>query len=134
MTKENGFACYAMLIDNKTLEIIAKHFPNETFEDHDEMVWFLERRGIVETTSQFDGQAFPILDNGDVWYTDNAEQLTSSNPTAYISLRRQPGLFYAAYYNMESIIAELKSHVGYYLPADYDYRQHLRFIVGSYYG
>ena len=134
MTINNGFCCYALLIDNETLETIAKHFPNETFEDYDEMAAFLAEEGIVDYISEFTGQAFPLDKSGAIWYSDYYAEQYGCSPMVYFPLRRQPSLFYAAYYSMETIIAELKSHVGYYLPADYDYRQHLRFIVGSYYG
>ena len=52
----------------------------------------------------------------------------------YIPLNRAPGLFTRAYGAFDEIVLEMRGRVGDYLPKDFNYRDNIRHIVGTYCG
>lgn len=52
----------------------------------------------------------------------------------YVPTKNYGTLFKAAYANMEELESEFRTKFNKYLPDDFDYRKHIRHIIGTYYG
>lgn len=82
--------------------------------------------------SNFNGDVVPIDDDGtDGWH--NYDNLCD-DVIFYVPFNKYPKLFKAVYENIDDIIAEMKKKIGKYLPADFDYRNKLRHIIGTTFG
>ena len=57
-----------------------------------------------------------------------------SDCVLYAPLARLPSLFRAAYSNMDEVVSEFKNGIGKSLPENYDFRNNICHIVGTYYG
>lgn len=124
---------YGLLINKET----ANHMASVAFEDYEEKSeydWQIELSGagIGEYISEFTGGALKLEDNG--YFIYSSAESYAVEPIFYISALKLPTLFSAAYKDMEELIKEFKDRVGEYLPYDFDYRNNIRYICGTYYG
>lgn len=86
----------------------------------------------IESISEFSGEAFAINDNGE---SDCANaDVYSGEPIYYVGASVYPNLFKRAYKDINEMIDEFKTEIGKYLPADFDYKNNIRHIVGTYFG
>ncbi len=128
---------YGLLINEDMLKTIASQYcegyTEEDYQEdecgfHDE----LYNAGIIEYISEFTGDAICITDDGiDDWrntYGYDADWIY------YVPVKRIGTLFEPAYNNIEEMIDEFKERVGKYFTEDFDYREHICHIVGTYYG
>ncbi len=125
---------YGLLLTEETTKIIASKVCDD-FEDIGEYEYgdALYEKGICEYIGDFTGEAGILFDNGLNDWMSNGE-MYDGDQIYYIQVSSYPTLFKAAYENMDALIAEFKEKVGKYLPEDFDYRSHIRHIVGTYYG
>lgn len=128
---------YGLLMTADMLMAVAsKVCDNYTENDYLDDPWafndVLYEQGIVEYISGFDGESIEILDNG----TDNwgCSEYWSDDNIWYISASNYPSLFKKAYENINEMVQEFKEKLGEYLPDDFDYREQIRHIVGTYFG
>lgn len=130
--REYSLSNYGLVIDEETSNYMASVF----FDDYDEGLeynWQIELcgSGVGVFISEFTGNIFSIKDDG------SCENFTTEGFTAdqifYIPIVKYPTLFSAAYKNMEELIKEFKNRVGKYLPDDFDYKNNIRYICGTYY-
>lgn len=128
---------YGLVLDEDMLKIIASQYcEGYTEEDynedesgfHDE----LYNAGIVEYISEFSGEAICITDNGiDDWRNTDT---CYSDWIYYIPASKVSTLFEPAYNNIEEMVNEFKEKIGKYFTENFNYREHIRHIVGTYYG
>ena len=125
---------YGLLLTEETMKIIASKVCDD-FEDIGEYEYgdALYEEGICEYIGDFTGEAGILFDDGLNDWMSNGE-MYNGDQIYYIQVSSYPTLFKAAYENMDALIAEFKEKVGEYLPDDFDYRSHIRHIVGTYYG
>lgn len=126
---------YGLVLDDDTIKVIA----SKVFDDYDEsedaydLGYSLYENGFCELTSEFTGEAQELTDNGEItWGCDSKRY--NAECIVYVPLSHYHTLFKKAYDNMDEIIDELKSKVGKYLPDNFDYRNNIRYICGTYYG
>lgn len=125
---------YGLVLDDDTIKVIA----SKVFSDYDEsesaydLGYDLYENGICEYISEFTGD-IATLDNGSIYWGSEYKEY-NADCIFYVPLSRYPTLFKNPYNNMEEIIDELKSRIGEYLPEDFDYRNNIRHICGTYYG
>ena len=132
--KYYGFYDYGMILDEKTVKLIAsKVLDNIEHDDICDLGYKLFDEGICEYISEFTGDAQEISDNGagDNW--ENTKEY-DNDILFYVPLYNYPTLFKKAYNDMDEIISELKEKLGEYLPEDFDYRSKIYHISGTYYG
>ena len=126
---------YGLVLDDDTIKVIASKVFDD-FNDNEsvyDLGYDLYNNGICELVSEFTGEAMELADDGAInWGCDYKGY--NSDAIYYIPLRYYSTLFKKAYNNMEEIIDELKSKVGEYLTDDFDYRNNIRYICGTYYG
>ena len=125
-TRNYAFMAYGMVLDDEAECAIRQQRPSiETLDD-------LADRDLCEAYYSFDGETFPIDDDGEVVYFD--AKYYNDEPIFYISIMKYPSLCKRAYESVDEIIDEIKKHMRNLLPADFDIRSRLRFIAGTYYG
>ena len=128
---------YGLLMTEETMQmIVSKVCKDYTEEDYkDDPFGFNEaiyNEGIVEFISSFTGESIIINDNGEnLW--GNGEYY-NDDVIYYVPTKNISTLFKAAYNNIDEMIEEFKGKLGKYLPAEFDYRKHIRNISGTYYG
>ena len=128
---------YGLLMTEEAMQMIAsKVCEDYTEEDYkDDPFGFNEviyNEGIVEFISSFTGESIIINDNGEnLW--GNGEYY-NDDVIYYVPTKNISTLFKAAYNNIDEMIEEFKGKLGKYLPAEFDYRKHIRNISGTYYG
>jgi hypothetical protein len=128
---------YGLLMSEDALKRIAMNVCNnydeeEYDEDPDDFNYDLYEKGIVEFVGEFTGEAIKIRDDGiDLYgYSD----MYNCDIAYYVPVSKWSTLFKAAYNNVDEMICEFKKKLGEYLPEDFDYRNNIRHIVGTYYG
>ena len=126
---------YGLVLDDDTIKVLA----SKVFDDYDEnedvydLAYYLYENDICELVSEFTGEAQELTDDGVIeWGCDYTEY--NGSCIVYIPLSRYPTLFKNPYNNMDEIVDEMKSKVGKYLPDDFDYRNNIRHICGTYVG
>ena len=133
MYKYHSYEDYGLLLDEDTVKFIAEKlcngFTEEDWEDNKEHFLIILSDNPISYVTDFSGDAARIDDQGkDLWI--DYENFNCEN-VCYIAVLKYPHLFGdAAYKSVEELIAEFKIRVGEYLPADFDYRNSLRHIVG----
>ncbi len=135
--RDYGVADYGLVIEDDAMQVIA----SKLCTDYSEEDWNDNQTGYEEEVadkcgldyiSQFSGEALYINDRG---YTSYKEYTTYSDDPIYYLPLHFPTLFTPAYDSMEDLIDECKmSDVAKYLPEDFDYRNSVRYVVGTYYG
>lgn len=136
--REYGVSDYGLIIDAATM----KHLASMMCQDYSDNGYIddpwgyneevAERVG-AEYISEFSGDAVGILDDGrDGW--NFGSEVYCGDPIYYIPLKNYPGLFRRAYKDINECINEVVSKVGQYLPGDFNIRNNIRHIVGTYYG
>lgn len=128
---------YGLVLDEDMMKVIASQYCEDyTEEDYDEDPWAfndeLYEVGIVDYMSDFSGEAIYVDNNGiDDWRNSDAY---CGDVIYYIPVSRISTLFEAAYNNIEEMIDEFKEKIGKYFTDDFNYREHIRHVVGTYYG
>lgn len=128
---------YGLVLDEETIKVIASQYcEGYTEEDYDEDPWGfndeLYSAGIVEYMSDFSGETIHIDDDGiDDWRNTD---VYCSDLIYYIPVSRISTLFKAAYNNIEEMVDEFKEKIGEYFTEDFNYREYIRHIVGTYFG
>lgn len=125
---------YGLLLKADTIKLIA----SKALEDFDEMNEYdyeyeLYDMSVFDHISNFCGETICIDDDG----TDNywkAGESYSEDSVCYVAASLFPTLFKAPYANMEELIEEFRTKIGEYLPVDFNYRENIRHIVGTYFG
>lgn len=135
--RDYGVDDYGLIVNTETAKLIAskvfKEYTEESYvEDPEYYIDELYEKGIVEYISEFTGESMEIDDDGrSVW---NTGETYDSDRIYYVSVLKYSTLFKAAYENINELVSEFKERLCEYLPADFDYRNNVRHIVGSYYG
>ena len=128
---------YGLLLDRDALKHIATcDYFGFTKEDYENDEWEcndgIRDAGIIEWVSEFTGEATQIYDDGrNAW---GFSTFFSCDDLYYVPARHMSTLFKAAYKDIDEMIADFKSGVGKYLPEDFDYRNNIRHICGTFYG
>jgi hypothetical protein len=132
-----GVDDYGLIMTDEMLKTIAsKHCADYTEEAYNENDWDFKNElyeaGIIEYISEFTGESVDVEDDGRDVYTIGEEYWNEA--IFYVPVNNYRTLFKAAYNNMDEIVSEFRWHLHELLPEDFDYRGHVRHIVGSYYG
>lgn len=135
--KDYSVEDYGLLLTRETMKYLASKtcddYSDEGYKE-DEFGFNEEVIGFFAATyiSDFTGEAVYLNDEG------NHDWLKSDDYNEdyiyYIPTNRCPTLFKAAYKNMEELIDEFKEKIGKYLPSDFDYKNNIRHITGTYFG
>lgn len=126
---------YGLVLDDNTIKVIA----SKVFSDYDEnesaydLGYDLYENGICEYISEFTGDTATLDDNGGIYWGSEYKEY-NADYVFYVPLSYYPTLFKNPYNNMDEIVDEMKLKVGEYLPDDFDYRNNIRHICGTYYG
>ena len=125
---------YGLLLTKEMIKAIASKVLDDLEERYeDENGDALYEDGICEYIGEFTGEAIYIEDDGEDNWRRSGE-FYNGDRIYYVNVSEHPTLFKAAYENMDALIAEFKEKVGDYLPEDFNYRAHIRHIVGTYFG
>lgn len=124
---------YGLLLTEETAKIIALKALDEIDEENDGYGYELYDAGLCEYIGEFTGEAIYIEDNGEDDWRRSGEYYRGDR-IYYVNVSEHPTLFKAAYSSINELIEEFKEKVGDYLPEDFDYRAHIRHIVGTYFG
>lgn len=128
---------YGLVLNTNHLHLISA----KLLDDYSEKEWENDRYGLVEAVvdklgiqsiGNFSGEAFTINDNGEPDWSNT--EVYSEDPIYYVNTSAYPNLFKQAYKNINEIIDEFKKKIGEHLPLDFDYRNCIRHIVGTYFG
>lgn len=135
--KDYAFDEYGLLATDEVLKAIASVVcDNYTLEAYEEDNWeFCDRLynlGIIEYLSGFTGESIRIKPSGEELFGLGEEY--SDDCIYYIPISKKISLFKAAYSDMDELVSDFRSRLQRYLPEEFDYRGHLRHIVGVYYG
>lgn len=128
---------YGLVLFNDDLRLLAE----KIVEDFNERDWENDMYSIIEGVVDklgleyiigFTGEAYQLLDDGDVDWVDS--DFFNDDMIYYVHVSKYPNIFEKAYESMDELLAEFKDKVGEYLPDDFDFRGHTRNIVGTYFG
>lgn len=125
---------YGFVLDEETIKTIASKVFDDFADNEDYSDWGdeLYNKGICEYIGSFTGEAIVIDDNGtDYW---DISKTYNDGCIYYVPLSCQSTLFKSAYNNMEEIIDELKAELDKYFPNDFNYKNKVCHIVGTYFG
>lgn len=128
---------YGLLMTEETLKMIAsKVCEDYTDEDYDDDPWSfneeLYSKGIVEYIGSFTGESIDIHNDGSINW--GISEFYNDDCIWYVPVKKISTLFKAAYKNMDEMIEEFEGKLSKYLPDDFDYRNNIRNISGTYYG
>lgn len=125
---------YGLLLTKDMMRSIVSKVIDDFEEiNEDEYGDALYEEGICEYIGDFTGEAGILFDDGTNDWIKTGE-VYDGDIIYYIPISSYPTLFKAAYNNMDDLIKEFKSKVGDYLPKDFNYREQIRHIVGTYFG
>lgn len=132
-----GVDDYGLIVTDEMLQTIAsKYCADYTEEEYRENRFAfheaLYEAGIIEYISEFTGESVAVDDDGRDIYTEGEEYW--ADLLYYLPANKYSTLFKTAYNNMDELVSEFKWQLHEYLPEDFDYRDHVRHLVGSYYG
>lgn len=128
----NAVDDYGLVIDEETGRALAKQFDVSYPENGNDWRYILYDEGICECISEFTGEMIRLLDDGSGEWLDT--EFYNNDPISFVQVTHYPTLFKKAYNSMDEIINEIKDNIGEYFPEDFDYRNNIRKIVGTYYG
>lgn len=125
---------YGLLLDEKTIKFVASKVFDYWVEDGEvyDLACDLYDNGICEYIGEFTGEAQEIDGNGCYWGEESKD--FDHDMIVYVQASNYPTLFRKAYNNMNELVEEFKKKIGEYLPDDFDYRNNIRHICGTYYG
>lgn len=127
---------YGLILDEEAIKHIAKRIFSDFSEDEDIFsCWGFElySEGLCEYVANFTGEAQAVNEDGIV--ERGCDHIAYyDEEIVYVPMDKYPFLFKKAYGSFTDIIKELKGKVGQYLPENFDYRNNIRHIVGTYYG
>lgn len=135
--RDYGVNDYGLIVTKETMKLLASKAIEEfTEEDYEEdsgyYAYELYEQGTIEYISEFTGESMEIGDDGgNLW---GSGEIYNGDSIYYAPAWEEGTIFKAAYNNIEELISEFKERLGEYLPDDFDYRTHIRHIVGTYYG
>lgn len=129
---------YGLLMPRDVIKTVASKYCNDyTEEDYEIDEWGfneeLYNAGLVEYIGEFYGEAIHIDDNGVDDYS-RREDSYRGDTMFYIPVMKMSTLFNSAYKDINELIDEFKEKISEYLTEDFDYRNYIRHIVGTYYG
>ena len=125
---------YGLLLTKDMMRSIVSKVIDDFEEiNEDEYGDALYEEGICEYIGDFTGEAGILFDDGTNNWIKTGE-VYDGDIIYYIPISSYPTLFKAVYNNMDDLIEEFKSKVGDYLPKDFNYREQIRHIVGTYFG
>lgn len=128
---------YGLVIDEQTMRILAE----KVCKDFDEQAWNNDKYELIdeimgelgiECAGDFTGEAMKIDDDGSNDYSCSFDY--RGEPIYYIPVMKYPTMFSAAYRNMNQLVDEFRDKLWKFLQIDFDYRNYIRHIVGTYYG
>lgn len=138
--REYAFEDCGMVLNTNHLQMLAKRIcadysDKEWEKSPDSRYEFLDKvseKLDMQYISGFDGEAIFITDDG---HNDCDDSLQYDNDVLYyIPLSNYPTMFKPAYNSIDEIVDELREKLGQFLPQNFDYRNNIRHIVGTYYG
>lgn len=136
-SRDYGVDDYGLLLTQDTLEIIAskycddytpEDFKEDTFSFIDELVDAFD----LSYMSDFTGEAFKIDDDGYTEWVGIDSEAYNCDLLFYLPLQKYASLFRPSYNSLDEVVDEVKEKLGKYLPADFDYRNNIRHISGTY--
>lgn len=128
---------YGLVLNGNHLQVLAARLcDGYTEKDYDENMYdyceeLIDKLGL-QYISDFTGEAMILNDDGSSEYSGSFTYFDDT--VFYLALSEYPSLFHAAYSNIDEVVAEVKSSIGKYLPNNFQYRDNIRHIVGTYYG
>lgn len=135
--RDYGVDDYGLVLNTNHLQILA----SRVLEDYSDEEWEIDKWGVIdafadkigiEGIGDFSGEVFAITKSGtDDWTNSDTY---SGDSIYFIPVQEYPNLFKRAYNNMEELVLEFKGKISNYLPEDFDYRNNIRHIVGTYFG
>lgn len=133
--REYALNDYGLVLDEETINNIASQIFKDYTEDT-KTCWGCElyEVGLCELISDFIGEAQQLADDGEPIIFSKYNKEYTCNTIFYIPTLRYPTLFKKAYDNIEEIIEEFKAKLGKYLSENFDYRNHICYITGTYCG
>lgn len=124
---------YGLLLDEKTMKFLArKAIDGYTGDDEYDVAYELYERGFGECISGFTGEAIKIDDDGYCSYEESVDY--DCDTIFYVPVFKFPTLFSNAYRSMDDLVEEFKDKIGEYLPINFNYKNNIYRICGSYYG
>ena len=136
--REYAVSDFGLIIDNEAAKNIAMHVCSDAgkYKEDEYICWEYEiyEEGLGEYISEFTGEAICIANDGTPDFSSDFNLEFDCDVIAYIPLNKTPTLIKAAYENINEIIDELKEKLGKYLSEEFDYRNNIRIIIGTYYG
>jgi hypothetical protein len=88
----------------------------------------------VEHVSEFTGEVFRVKEDGTIDYDNHDLPSFDSDELVYFGIPKWGSLFHPAYNNMNEFVDDMKNSYGKWLPENYDYKNHIFKISGTYYG
>ena len=123
---------YGLVLDEEELRAVGKclcEMNDELEPDSLEDPWEICDEVGLEYITEFTGETYYVKDDGvDDWST------CESPDNVYLYGLQIPKLIGAVYHNMGEIVDECRRAVGQFLPQTFDYRSHIRHVVGVVYG
>ena len=131
--REYAYEDYGLVLELDVMKYICtRKFPEDEYDEDDDVVQALYDTDFCTCAGQFTGEAFYINDDGrDDW---NCSQSYSCDELYYIPFGGYPSLFKAPYNSIDEIVDEFKEKIGEFMPPDYDYRANLKHIIGTVWG
>lgn len=128
---------YGMLVTDEIAKSMAAKICDNYSEDEYEndkfgILYELYEKGFVEHVFNFTGETEFVTSDGIIDW--GCGEFYNCEMLCYIPAKRFPSLFKPAYSNMDELVNEFKDRLKDYLPEDFDYRGHIRFIDGIYFG
>lgn len=133
----NGFSEYAFVFTENTVKTIAKKILSDYSDEKYQKDKFFYADYVREELdlnyeAEFSGDAYSLNEDGKPDFFK--EKSYNCELLLYLPLKRGVSLFQATYKNIEEIVNEIKGEIGNYLPEDFNYKQNIVFICGTYYG
>lgn len=128
---------YGLVLNDNHMQVLAAQLcDGYTEKDYDENMYeyweeLVDKLGL-QYVSEFTGEAAYLNDDGSSAYKGTFPYFDDT--VFYLALKKYPSLFHAAYSNIDEVISELKDSIGKYLPDNFQYRDNIRHIIGTYYG
>ena len=128
---------YGFVLDEPVLQMLASKlcdgytsadFSENRYDYCEELIDKLDLQSISGFTGvarYFDDDSYPECLVSDIYEEDTIY---------YLPLKRLPSMFHAAYKDEDEIVEEVKEALGAYLPENFQYKESIRHISGTFYG